>query len=188
MMYAKIFTCDISDGPGVRLGLYTQGCSHHCEGCFNPETWEPDGGKEWTNETNDMIISMLKKDRYMGISILGGDPFFWYNKNPLMDKKDDMLLDLVTRIRKTFGTEKSIWIWTGYTWEDIISLPDKRSIENIQFNTKCMAVLSHTDVLIDGKYEKDNCKNCKLYRGSNNQRVIDVQKTLSSKKVTLYIK
>ena len=179
MRFNKIFTCDISDGTGIRVGLYTQGCSHKCEGCFNPETWDCECGREWTDETNDIIINMLREDRYKGLSILGGDPFFWYDKTDITDK-NDMLLKLLKRVHTELNGPKSVWVWTGYLWED---LTDRRSNK---FSSRCMAVLPYIDVLIDGKYEKNNPEGRKIYRGSANQRVIDVKQSLSIDDIVLY--
>ena len=180
MNYAKIFTCDISDGPGVRLGLYTQGCNHHCENCFNKETWDPDGGKEWTEETNKIIISMLKKDRYSGISILGGEPLFWCDVNKIISPENNMLYALLIDIHREFGNKKSVWMWTGYKWEDLVCARNTTETSVNYFQINASLVLWYVDVIIDGKFEKDNCNGRHLYRGSNNQRVIDVKKTLYS--------
>ena len=180
MNYAKIFTCDVCDGPGVRVGFYTQGCVHKCSECFNPETWDINGGRNWTRGVNDNVVKLLRKDYYRGLSILGGDPFCNYHCGT---KSEDYLLDLVLKFRSSHGSKKDLWIWSGYTWEEIMD-----GQYGSTFTDKCRKILLYTDVLVDGRFEKGNTDGKHIYRGSNNQRVIDVQKSLAENKVVLYCK
>ena len=177
MRYASIRETDISDGPGVRVALYTQGCIHKCKGCFNEETWDPEGGKEFTEKEFDTVIALLQKNYIKGLSILGGDPFYQYDVGEV--EKEDFLYRL---IKQTHELGKDVWIWTGYTWETLI---DKHSGE--LFNN-VIRVLPYIDVIVDGPYI-DSLRNLNLpYAGSENQRVIDVQKSLEKSEVVLYDK
>ena len=182
MNYSKIYTCDICDGPGIRVGFYTQGCTNKCPGCFNPESWDINGGRHWTATVTDDVIKLLRKDYYSGLSILGGDPFCAYHY--LDDGKDsDQLLRLVLKFRNEFGGKKDIWMWTGYTWEEIME-----NQYGSRFSDRCRKILRYVDVLVDGRYEKGNTEGKHIYRGSNNQRVIDVQKSLYDGNITLFCK
>lgn len=151
MRYSAIRTLDISNGKGIGVSLFTQGCSHHCKGCFNQETWDFDGGYELTEEKQQEFISSINNPIIDFVSILGGEPF---------DQPKD-LFKLLQNIRKV--TTKPIYLWSGYTYEQIIQ--DKNKAQSLQFIT----------YLIDGKFVEE-LKDLKLYlRGSSNQRIIDVQ-------------
>ena len=183
MRYNTIRKMDVSNGPGVRVSIFTQGCPHHCPNCFNPETWDEDGGKIWTPEINDKIIELAKPAYIKGLSVLGGEPFFEYFKDTY-STDDDMLLDLVIKFKKEYP-EKTIWLWTGYIWDKICQ-PITNTEEKII--PRIFKVLKHLDVVVDGPYIESK-KNITLpYAGSENQRVIDVQKTLVNKsnKIIMY--
>ena len=154
MHYAKIKYFDVANGPGIRTSLFVSGCSNHCKGCFNPETWDPNYGNEFTDEEIEKIIESVD-DNIAGISILGGDPLEIYNL--IMVKK------LITEFRKKFNFEKDIWLWSGYTIENIINDRNKWD------------VVKDVDVLVEGPYvEKKRNLNLK-FRGSSNQQIIDIQ-------------
>lgn len=175
MRYAAIRKMDISDGPGIRVGLYMQGCKHHCKNCFNQETWDPKGGYPFTREEVDIIKGLLKNTHVRGLSILGGDPFYWYDD--MNSVGQDLLYDLVYETK--LELHKDIWVWTGYTWEELVNSNNKNLKE------RSLDLLKFVDVLVDGRYIEEE-KNMKLpYAGSENQRVIDVQKTLQHHKITL---
>lgn len=183
MRYAKIYKCDISNGPGFRVSLFTQGCTHCCEGCFNPETWDINCGKEFNEFTEARIIDELDHDYIDGLSILGGDPLVYY-EDGIYEKyaaqkvgDDDSLFHLVWYIKNNFP-EKTIWLWTGYQWEDFF--------KDDNFGKRVRHLLQHIDVVVDGKYDKDKHSLYLKYAGSTNQRVIDVQKSLEKKEVVLY--
>ena len=160
MRYASIRDMDIVNGVGIACSLFVQGCSHHCKNCFNQETWDFNGGKEWTKEIEDEFIEICKRPYIDCVSILGGEP---------LDQDLDML-ELLRRIKKEVG--KPIYLWTGYTWETIFSNEDY-VLE--------MLILSLCDYVIDGEYI-DDLKDYRLkLRGSSNQRIIDVKKTLDNK-------
>ena len=162
MRYAKIRKMDISNGPGVRVSIFFQGCSFHCKNCFNQETWDFNGGLEFGDEEIKKILELAKSDYITGLSILGGEPM--HPKN----------IENTTKLAKIFKEtypNKTIWTWSGFLFEDY--LKDKE-------------VLSYIDVLVDGQF-MDELKNPNLrWRGSSNQRVIDVKKTLKQGRVVLY--
>ena len=162
MHYNKIRKMDVSNGEGIRVSIFMQGCVFNCKGCFNPETHDFNGGKEFTDETIDRVIDLCSKEYIVGLSILGGEPL--HPKN----------IDGTTKLAKKFKEvypDKNIWVWSGFLFDR--DLKDKE-------------VLNYIDVLVDGQY------NCDLYsprlkwKGSSNQRVIDVQKSLESGNVVLY--
>lgn len=164
MYYSKIKFNDVANGPGLRLSLFTSGCTHHCKGCFQPETWNFKNGEPFTLETQKYIIEKSKNKYIAGLSLLGGDP---------LDNVDG-ILPLLQEYRKTFAATKSIWLWTGYLFEEILK-DDLKS-----------KVLPFIDVIIDGKFE-ENLKDITLkYKGSTNQRVIDAKKSVDTHTVVLY--
>ena len=179
MRYASIRKMDISDGPGIRVGLYMQGCKHHCKNCFNEETWDPNGGYPFTRQEVDVIKGLLKSPHVRGLSVLGGDPFYWYDN--IENIGQDNLYDLIYETK--LELHKDIWIWTGYTWEELLN-PSRSGGNNLK--ERSLDLLRFTDVLVDGRYI-DEQRNLKLqYAGSENQRVIDVQKSLKKHEVVLY--
>ncbi|EDT73809.1 anaerobic ribonucleoside-triphosphate reductase activating protein [Clostridium butyricum] len=164
MYYSKIKFNDVANGPGLRLSLFTSGCTHHCKGCFQPETWNFKNGESFTLETQKYIIEKSENKYIAGLSLLGGDP---------LDNVDG-ILPLLQEYRKTFAATKSIWLWTGYLFEEILKDDFKSE------------VLPFIDVIIDGKFE-ENLKDITLkYKGSTNQRVIDVKKSVETHTVILY--
>jgi anaerobic ribonucleoside-triphosphate reductase activating protein len=154
--YAKIRKLDVTNGPGVRTTIFVSGCTHNCEGCFNKEQQDFNYGNDFTKETEDEFIELTKSRQIKGVNILGGEP--------MQQVMDDTLLKLLKRIK--LETNKPIWLWSGYTFEEIIN------------NSKRAEMLREVDVLIDGKFEADKRDIMLKYRGSSNQRVIDVKKSL----------
>lgn len=164
MYYSKVKFNDVANGPGLRLSLFTSGCAHHCKGCFQPETWDFKNGEPFTLETQKYIIEKSKNKYIAGLSLLGGDP---------LDNIDG-ILPLLQEYRDVFGETKSIWLWTGYIFEEIL-----------QDNLKSK-ILPFIDVIIDGEFE-ENLKDITLkYKGSTNQRVIDVKKSINTNTIVLY--
>ena len=157
MNYAQIRKMDISDGPGCRVSFFVQGCSFGCEGCFNKITWDFNGGTKFTEKTINQIIELAKPDYISGLSILGGEP--------LHEKNRVGILLLIDEFKKAYPN-KTIWLWTGYKFEDI----------------KKYIILSPIDVIVDGQFELAKFDPKLLYKGSSNQRVIDVKATLKNKK------
>lgn len=169
MNYAKIKHYDIANGENIRTSLYVSGCNFHCKDCFNPETWDFNYGKLYTENTQKEILDTLTEN-ISGLSILGGDPL-WQNEEGL-----DELICLCQKVKEK---NKTIWIWSGFIWEDIFNK------ENIQ-HKKRRELISNCDIWVDGLFEtKKRDLNLK-WRGSSNQRVIDIQKSLELKKVILY--
>lgn len=170
MYYADIKKVDVANGPGVRVSLFVSGCTHKCKGCFNEEAWDFKYGHEYTQKEEDKIIELLKPDYIEGITILGGEPFEYVNQKGI--------LPLLRRIRKELPN-KTIWCFSGYTFDtDILE-----DMCNKYEETK--ELISYIDVLVDGKFEIDK-KDFKLkFRGSSNQRIINVKESLKNNKVIL---
>jgi len=162
MRYNKIRKMDIADGPGVRVSIFMQGCTFNCKQCFNPDTHDFNGGKEFTEDTINRILELGENETVKGLSILGGEP--------MHPKNIEGTTELAKAFKQKFP-EKTVWSWTGYSFDK--DLKDKE-------------VSKYIDVLVDGQYV-DELRNPKLkYCGSSNQRVIDVQKSLKEDKLVLW--
>ena len=168
MYYATIKNCDIANGPGVRVSLFVSGCTHHCPECFNEVAWDFGYGQPFTEETVRTILDMLRPAFIRGLTLLGGEPFEPQNQGAVVE--------LLRAVKKELP-EKNIWAFSGYLFEkDILSgrLGD------------CSEYLSYLDVLVDGPFMKEK-KNLSLrFRGSENQRLIDVPKSLAAGKTVLW--
>lgn len=176
MRYALIRSLDINNGPGICASLYVQGCSHHCDGCFNPETWDFNGGEHFTRRTKFQFIEACKEENIKRICILGGEP---------LDQGKDML-DLIQELTEI---GKPIWLWTGYTWEDIVPRTNIISQQSMDMSKSIKKwILKYCDVVIDGKFVEELKDKKLMYRGSSNQRVIKVKETLEQNKICLYEK
>ncbi|GAA0087033.1 anaerobic ribonucleoside-triphosphate reductase activating protein [Clostridium sp. CTA-7] len=161
MNYAKIRKFDVSNGPNIRTTLFVSGCTNNCEGCFNKELQNFNYGNRWTKEVENEFIEYIKDPNVKGVNILGGEP---------MDQIHDRdLINLLKRVKEETG--KSIWLWSGYLYEDIIKDNNRREI------------LSLVDIIVDGRFEIDKRDISLRYRGSSNQRVIDVLQSLKNNKV-----
>lgn len=159
MNYFKIDECSISNGLGIRTVLWVSGCSHHCFNCHNPETWDSDNGDTFTDSTKQFLFNCLAKSYIKGITFSGGDPLYRLNIRAIAD--------ISKQIKDIFGSSKDQWLYTGYTWEEIV-------------NTEMLDFVKNIDVIVDGPY-KDFERNISLaFRGSHNQRLIDVQKSLQT--------
>ena len=161
MIYNKIRKMDIANGPGIRVSIFMQGCTFHCKNCFNPETHDFEGGKEFTDETIDRVLELCNNETVEGLSILGGEPLHPRN------------IEGTAKLAKAFKEEnpnKNLWIWSGFLFD--------RDLKNEE-------VLQYIDVLVDGQYVEELHNPTLKWRGSSNQRVIDVQKSLKEKKVIL---
>ena len=162
MRYNKIRKMDIADGEGIRVSVFFQGCAFHCKECFNPETWDFDGGEEFTDEEIDQIIELAKPNHIAGLSLLGGEPM--HPKN----------IEGSTRLAKKFKEvypHKTIWAWTGFLFDEY--LKDKE-------------IVNYLDVVVDGQFKIELRNPGLKWRGSENQRVIDVKKSLKKGEVVLY--
>jgi len=180
MNYASIRKMDISNGEGVGVALFVQGCHFHCYNCFNSETWDFNGGKEWTEEVKNKFLDLIDKPYIKRVTILGGEP--------LSDENLETILELTNEIRLSFP-DKTIWIYTGYTFEETQLLSkglDQESMRFNKYNKMRQNILENCDVLVDGRYI-DELRDITLkWKGSSNQRVIDVQKSLEQGKVILW--
>jgi anaerobic ribonucleoside-triphosphate reductase activating protein len=171
MYYGTIKKIDIADGPGVRVCLYVSGCRNHCKGCHNSETWNFNFGKEFTDDTIKKILEALKPDYIEGLTICGGEPFEPENQIEIWK--------LIKVVRETYPN-KTIWAYTGYGWKDLILGGQKFCIENKVAITN--AILRNIDVLVVGPFilEQRDITDNNRWRGSLNQRVIDVKETLKT--------
>ena len=165
MNYAEIKNVDIANGPGVRISLFVSGCPHHCKGCFNEITWDFNYGKPYTQDTINYILELLKPDYIRGITFLGGEPMAPANQYEV--------LNTMRQIKEHFPS-KDIWLYTGYLFDNDIM----EKMSNTLPYTK--ELVSYIDVLVDGPFIEDK-KNLNLqFRGSENQRIIDVKKSLET--------
>ena len=171
MNYATIKNCDVANGPGIRVSLFVSGCTHRCPGCFNEEAWDFSFGKPFTQETIDEILGLMAPDRIRGLTLLGGEPFEPQNQGPV--------LELLRAIKSKYPN-KSIWAFSGYLFDkDILSgrLGDRETT---------MEYLSYLDVLVDGPFVMAKKDLSLRFRGSSNQRLIDVPASLGSGTVVLW--
>lgn len=162
MKYAQIRKFDIANGPGIRSTIFVSGCSHACQGCFNQEYQDFDYGNDWTEQSTEEIISYLKDPNIKGLSLLGGEP---------MESAED-LVQIIRQIKDQ--VPKDIWIYSGYTFEQILEDPDKK------------ALLKECQVLVDGLFIEDLKDLSLKFRGSSNQRIIDIEKSLKGSSPILY--
>ena len=172
MNYGAIKKCDIANGVGVRTVLFVSGCTHHCKGCFQPETWNFDYGERYTKETEDEIIESLKPEYVNGITRLGGEPFEPENQRELVK--------LLRRIKKELP-QKTVWSFSGYTYEELTG--DSRAVCEVTNE-----MLSMLDVLVDGEFVEAKRNISLRFRGSENQRLIDMNKTRKEGKIVLWDK
>lgn len=162
MNFAQIRKYDVANGPGIRTTIFVTGCTHKCHNCFNEDYQDFDFGDPWTQRETDEVIKDLKLDEVRGLTILGGEPF----------QNEVDLLEVLRDIKKE--VQKDIWIFSGYTYEEILKDQDKKKL------------LEECDVLVDGRFV-EALKDLSLrFRGSSNQRIIDVQKSLESNEVVLF--
>ena len=161
MNYGNIKECDIADGPGVRVSLFVSGCRHHCKGCFNKETWDFDYGMPYTKETEDEIIRLLAPSYIQGLTLLGGEPFEPENQ--------EELAGLLKRVRETYP-DKDIWCYTGYLYD--VDLPEGGRVHT----EVTEEMLSYIDVLVDGEFIEEEKDVTLVFRGSRNQRIIELGK------------
>ena len=184
MRYAQIRSMDISNGEGVGVSLFVQGCPFHCKNCFNSDTWDFNGGKEWTEEIKDKFMELINRPYIKRVSFLGGEC--------LAEQNLDEVLKLVQEIRISFP-EKTIWLYTGFEWDQIIGIKviqpifSCKDLENkIQNVLKRQEIIKQCDVLVDGEYIDEQKDLTLKFRGSKNQRIIDVKQSLAQNKVVLY--
>lgn len=171
MNYADIKICDVANGTGVRVSLFVSGCTHHCPNCFNPETWDFNYGKAFTDQEADYIMEAVAPPHIAGLSLLGGEPLEFVNQQGI--------LPLVKRLKETYP-QKTIWCYTGYDFEkDVMG----KMMHQWDFTP---SLLSYLDILVDGEFIEEKKDLGLRFRGSSNQRIIDVQKSLAEKKLVLW--
>ena len=187
MRYSKIREMDVSNGEGLGVSLFVQGCHFHCRGCFNPETWDFSGGKEWTKEIKDTFIKLAGKQFIQRISILGGEP--------LCPENVIEVSSIISKMKSLYP-QKKIWVYTGYKFETI--LDSKIDFYNtdefwyrLQIKKIRQDIIKNIDILVDGQFQLDNqdlYNEHIVWAGSTNQRIIDVKESLKQDKIILYKK
>ena len=170
MNYGEIKKHDIANGRGIRVSLFVSGCRHKCKGCFNPETWNFCYGNKFTSETEMEILGALKPDYIEGITILGGEPFEPENQSEV--------LALLKKIRSDLPN-KTVWCYSGYTFEELSGIAPSPAFTDITRD-----ILALTDILVDGEFILDKKDISLKFRGSSNQRILDVKKSLENNKAT----
>ena len=169
MFYGEIKKVDIANGTGVRVSLFVSGCTHRCKGCFNPDTWSFTFGKEYTEETENEIIEALRPTYIEGLSLLGGEPFEPENQKTLVS--------LLKRVRQELP-DKNIWCYSGYTIEELTGQKKSRA-----FTDTTLEMLSLIDVLVDGEFVEELKDISLQFRGSSNQRIIDIKESIKTNSV-----
>lgn len=149
----KVKTRDIGNGPGIRVSVWVAGCSHQCKGCHNPDTWKWNQGTSLTQNAIDLILQNCKPKHIRGLTLTGGDPLFPKNR--------EGITELCKQFKEMFGNTKSIWLWTGYNYEDI----------------KDLNIIKYLDTIVDGKYMEEYKDVSLPYAGSSNQRIINLWST-----------
>lgn len=174
MNYAGLVQDDLANGPGIRVSLFVSGCNRHCKNCYNQEAQAFDYGQPYTSETAKNILELVAKSHCSGLSILGGEP---------LDQDSNSLIGLIALAQEVHKLGKNVWLWTGYTWEEIfnyrVTRGDSKTSCRIKNTIRC-ALLNMVDVVVDGPFIDEQKDLSLRWRGSANQRVIDVQKTLES--------
>ena len=168
MNYSQLITCDTANGEGIRTSLFVSGCTNHCPGCFNQEAQDFNYGELYTQDTENILLDCIKQPYISGLSILGGDPLC----------QDDMgLITLNFLAHKVHSLGKTVWLWTGFKWEDF-NFTNNFSLQSL--------LLSACDVVVDGPFIEAEKDLSLAFRGSRNQRIIDVRKTLGKGEIILY--
>ncbi len=170
MNYCQIKKCDIADGVGVRVSLFVSGCTHHCKGCFQPETWDFAYGDKFTAETEAELLDALSPDYINGLTLLGGEPFEPENQR--------VLVEFLKKVKEKYPG-KSIWCYSGYVYEELTG----------ESRARCEVtdeMLSMIDVLVDGEFVQEKRNISLQFRGSENQRIIDLNKTRDAGKIILW--
>ncbi len=171
MYYGNIKKCDIADGPGVRVSLFVSGCTNRCENCFQPETWDFRYGTEFTEKTERELLDALSPSYIAGLTVLGGEPMEPSNQRAL--------LPFLRRVKEAFPS-KTIWLYSGFTIEQLCTEGSHPHCE------ATLDILSLCDVLVDGRFVESLKDITLLFRGSSNQRLIDLKRTFDQKEIVLY--
>lgn len=171
MYYGEIKNCDIANGIGVRVTLFVSGCTNRCKGCFQPETWDFSYGKPYTKETEDSLIELLRPSYITGLTLLGGEPFEPSNQREIVK--------LLRRVKSELPL-KTVWAFSGFTLESLLEREPHPRCEVTD------EMLSMIDVLVDGKFEEDKKDISLRFRGSSNQRIIDMNATREAGGIILW--
>lgn len=176
MNYAKIRKNDIANGEGIRVSLFVSGCRFHCPGCFNFEQQSYDYGEPYTEKETQLILSEVRRPQIAGLSLLGGDPLWQTHKD----------IETLCNLTNSVHAEgKDVWLWTGFKWEDVFR--QNPASRNEQLRTVwARKLLKLVDICVDGLFKEELASRFLVWRGSENQRVIDVKKTLEKGEVVLY--
>ena len=171
MYYGEIKNCDIANGVGVRVTLFVSGCTNHCKNCFQPQTWDFCFGEEFTEEVEERILKMLAPDYIDGLTVLGGEP--------MEPKNQDAVYEFIIKVKERFPN-KTVWVFSGFTYEELL---DENAYPHTDVTEKILDII---DVLVDGRF-KEELKDITLrFRGSSNQRLIDMKKTRQSGEIVLW--
>lgn len=171
MNFGKIMNCDTANGSGLRVSLFVSGCEHHCKGCFNPETWNPCFGKPFSKDVAEKIHELLKEPYIQGLTVLGGEPMMPYNQ--------EVLIDFLREIKERFPN-KDIWVYSGYTFEELIG--DVSSSGRCEWTDE---ILSMIDVLVDGRFMIEQKDLTLQFKGSRNQRILNIPQSLLNNRPVL---
>ena len=177
MRYADIDECEICNGLNVGISLFVQGCHRHCFNCFNPETWDFNGGKEWSQEVEDKFFKLINRPYIKRVSFLGGDP--------LEPENLETISDLIVKIKSEFP-QKKIWLYTGKNLTVTDFLRSAESYSPLISDYYWYKSIQSCDIIVDGDYQDDKRDLTLPFRGSSNQRLIDVKKTIENSEITLY--
>ncbi len=172
MNYANIKNNDIANGEGIRVSLFVSGCNRHCLNCFNKETWDFNYGKPFDTSVEEKIIKMLEPDYITGLTLLGGEPMEASNQ--------EALLPFLKKVRDKFGNNKTIWCYTGFTYEELTG----DSNANCEYTKELLSLI---DVLVDGPYIESLRDISLQFKGSSNQRIINLKQTLKENKIVIYL-
>lgn len=171
MYYGTIKNCDIANGTGVRVTLFVSGCRNRCKNCFQPQTWDFNYGKQFTQETQEYILNLLNHDYISGLTVLGGEPFEPENQREL--------LPFLKRVKSEYPN-KTIWCFSGFTFEEMHTLGNRSRTEITD------ELLSYIDILVDGRFVEEQKDISLRFRGSRNQRIIDLKPTIKTNKIVLW--
>lgn len=171
MYYGEIKNCDIANGSGVRVTLFVSGCTNHCEGCFQPQTWDFQFGKPFTRETEDTLLGMLAPSYINGLTLLGGEPFEPENQR--------VLLPFMKRVKEEYP-DKNIWVFSGFTYDELTT-------DGSRCRCECTDdMLALADILVDGRFMLAKKDISLKFRGSSNQRIIDLNQTRESGSIVIW--
>lgn len=180
MRYAQITPFEVCNGKGAGVSLFVQGCHFQCKGCFNQEAWDFCGGKEWTKEVENKFFELIERPYIKRVSILGGEP--------LADENAETVLNLIRKIKHKFP-EKDVWVYTGYTFEEICEKYCNKKLHNLFMKAEEPNIWRHiifVDFIVDGRFIEKERDITLPFMGSRNQRIIDVQETLKEQEIVLY--